>query len=64
MINIYLSFYLSFYLGDTSTRTDKYKNFLTSLLKRKQVDTILDAACGTGVDSIMLLEEVNVSVLL
>jgi len=45
------------YIGDKNDRTVNYKNFLTSLLKEKGVTTVLDAACGTGVDSVMLLEE-------
>jgi len=45
------------YIGDQNERTDKYRNFLTSLLKRKNVETVLDAACGTGVDSVMLIQE-------
>jgi len=45
------------YIGDQSSRTQNYKNFLTDLLRRKGVKTILDTACGTGVDSVMLIEE-------
>jgi len=45
------------YIGDQKNRTEKYKNFLIGLLKRKNVKTVLDAACGTGVDSVMLVEE-------
>eukprot|EP00088_Acartia_fossae_P039514 TRINITY_DN4113_c0_g1_i1.p1 TRINITY_DN4113_c0_g1~~TRINITY_DN4113_c0_g1_i1.p1 ORF type:complete len:292 (+),score=94.10 TRINITY_DN4113_c0_g1_i1:68-943(+) len=45
------------YIGDQKDRTEKYRNFLISLLKRKGVKTVLDAACGTGVDSVMLVEE-------
>jgi len=45
------------YIGDQSGRTSNYKNFLVNLLKAKNVDTVLDSACGTGVDSVMLLEE-------
>jgi len=30
------------------------------LLKEKGVERVLDAACGTGVDSIMLIEQVLV----
>jgi len=45
------------YIGDQDDRTEKYKSFLISLLRRKGTDTVLDAACGTGVDSVMLLEE-------
>ena len=49
---------IKLFLGDQKNRTEKYKNFLISLLKRKNVSTVLDAACGTGVDSVMLVEEV------
>jgi len=45
------------YIGDQSGRTSNYKNFLVNLLRSKNVKTVLDAACGTGVDSLMLLEE-------
>jgi len=45
------------FIGDKNSRTDKYKNFLIDLLKSKGCKRILDVACGTGVDSIMLLEE-------
>jgi len=40
-------------------RTTNYKNFLVKLLKEKKAYTILDAACGTGVDSVMLLNEMG-----
>ena len=46
------------YIGDISRRTDNYRQFITSLLEARGVRTVLDAACGTGVDSVMLLEEV------
>lgn len=45
------------YIGDQEDRTMNYKNFLIDLLKNNSVKHVLDAACGTGVDSIMLLEE-------
>ena len=45
------------YIGDQSSRTQNYRTFLTSLLKEKRVNSILDTACGTGVDSVMLLED-------
>jgi len=45
------------YIGDQSSRTENYKSFLVNLLRQKRVSTILDTACGTGVDSVMLLEE-------
>ncbi|EDV94465.1 glycine N-methyltransferase [Drosophila grimshawi] len=45
------------FIGDKNSRTDNYKNFLVDLLRKKGCKRILDVACGTGVDSIMLLEE-------
>ncbi|XP_023169281.1 glycine N-methyltransferase [Drosophila hydei] len=45
------------FIGDKNSRTDNYKNFLVDLLRQKGCKRILDVACGTGVDSIMLLEE-------
>ncbi|KAG8123145.1 putative Glycine N-methyltransferase protein [Naja naja] len=45
------------YIGDTRSRTAEYKNWLMSLLRAQCCKTVLDVACGTGVDSIMLVEE-------
>ncbi|EDV21746.1 uncharacterized protein TRIADDRAFT_59780 [Trichoplax adhaerens] len=45
------------YIGDTSTRTANYRHWLRDLLKHYEADTVLDVACGTGIDSIVLLEE-------
>ncbi|KAM8913503.1 glycine N-methyltransferase [Spinachia spinachia] len=45
------------YIGDTQSRTQEYKSWVVSLLKEHGVQSILDVACGTGVDSIMLVEE-------
>ncbi|XP_070999593.1 glycine N-methyltransferase-like [Oncorhynchus clarkii lewisi] len=45
------------YIGDTRSRTEEYKSWVVSLLKQHGVQRILDVACGTGVDSIMLVEE-------
>ncbi|XP_073847894.1 glycine N-methyltransferase [Musca autumnalis] len=45
------------FIGDKNSRTENYKKFLINLLKSKNCKRILDVACGTGVDSIMLLEE-------
>ncbi|XP_029622720.1 glycine N-methyltransferase [Salmo trutta] len=45
------------YIGDTRSRTEEYKSWVVSLLKQHDVQRILDVACGTGVDSIMLVEE-------
>lgn len=45
------------FIGDKSSRTDNYRNFLVNLLREKGCKRILDVACGTGIDSIMLVEE-------
>lgn len=36
------------FIGDKSSRTDNYKNFLLELLRRKGCRRVLDCACGTG----------------
>ncbi|MBN3299077.1 glycine N-methyltransferase [Amia ocellicauda] len=45
------------YIGDTRSRTDEYKSWVLSLLRKHGCQRVLDVACGTGVDSIMLVEE-------
>ncbi|KPI91067.1 Glycine N-methyltransferase [Papilio xuthus] len=45
------------YIGDSNQRTQNYKNFLTGLLKKHNCVKVLDAACGTGIDSMMLVDE-------
>ncbi|XP_056343613.1 glycine N-methyltransferase isoform X4 [Oenanthe melanoleuca] len=45
------------YIGDTRGRTDEYRSWLLALLRQHRCRSVLDVACGTGVDSIMLLEE-------
>lgn len=45
------------YIGEQQDRTQHYKDFLTELLKKCSSQHVLDVACGTGIDSIMLLEE-------
>lgn len=45
------------FIGDKTSRTQHYKNFLVGLLRRKGCRRVLDVACGTGIDSVMLLEE-------
>ncbi|XP_066145036.1 glycine N-methyltransferase [Euwallacea fornicatus] len=45
------------FIGDKNSRTQNYKNFLIGMLKKKGCKRILDVACGTGIDSIMLVEE-------
>lgn len=45
------------FIGDKKQRTKNYKEFLVGLLREKGCRRILDVACGTGVDSVLLLEE-------
>ncbi|XP_055262192.1 glycine N-methyltransferase [Moschus berezovskii] len=45
------------YIGDTRSRTAEYKAWLLELLRQHGCQRVLDVACGTGVDSIMLVEE-------
>ncbi|XP_021935788.1 glycine N-methyltransferase isoform X2 [Zootermopsis nevadensis] len=45
------------FIGDKNLRTQHYQKFLVGLLRAKRCRTVLDVACGTGIDSIMLLEE-------
>ena len=45
------------FIGDKNARTMNYRNFLVNMLRSKGVRRVLDVACGTGVDSIMLVEE-------
>uniref|UniRef100_A0A8C4UP11 Glycine N-methyltransferase n=1 Tax=Falco tinnunculus TaxID=100819 RepID=A0A8C4UP11_FALTI len=45
------------YIGDTRGRTAEYRSWLLALLRQHRCRSVLDVACGTGVDSIMLLEE-------
>merc|ERR1711910_66179 len=47
------------YIGEQENRTSNYKNFLINTLKERKCYTILDAAAGTGVDSVMLIEEMG-----
>ncbi|XP_014296378.1 glycine N-methyltransferase [Microplitis demolitor] len=44
-------------VGDIKQRTQVYKDFVVGLLREKGCKRILDVACGTGIDSIMLIEE-------
>ncbi|KRT83478.1 methyltransferase [Oryctes borbonicus] len=45
------------FIGDKNSRTQNYRNFLTGLLRSRGCKRILDVACGTGIDSVLLLEE-------
>ncbi|XP_041043196.1 glycine N-methyltransferase [Carcharodon carcharias] len=45
------------YIGDTRSRTEEYRSSVVQLLRQHKCQRILDVACGTGVDSIMLVEE-------
>lgn len=36
------------YIGDTTGRTDHYREFLKTTLKKNDCHRVLDAACGTG----------------
>ncbi|XP_041469173.1 glycine N-methyltransferase-like [Lytechinus variegatus] len=46
-----------FYIGGRNERTDVYRSWITQLLREKNCKRVLDVACGTGIDSVMLLEE-------
>jgi len=45
------------YIGEKNDRTKHYRDFLTGKLRALDIKHVLDVACGTGIDSIMLLEE-------
>ncbi|KAK3923801.1 Glycine N-methyltransferase [Frankliniella fusca] len=45
------------FIGDKKSRTRHYKDFLVGLLRRRGCRRVLDVAAGTGIDSVMLLEE-------
>jgi len=45
------------YIGDTAERTKYYREFVVGQLRAAKCRSVLDVACGTGIDSIMLLEE-------
>ncbi|XP_053594618.1 glycine N-methyltransferase-like isoform X2 [Microplitis demolitor] len=44
-------------VGDKKQRTQVYKDFLMGLLRENGCKRILDVACGTGIDSAMLIED-------
>ncbi|XP_011677032.2 glycine N-methyltransferase [Strongylocentrotus purpuratus] len=46
-----------YYIGSRNERTDVYRSWITQLLREKNCKRVLDVACGTGIDSVMLLEE-------
>ncbi|KAL0839242.1 hypothetical protein ABMA28_016007 [Loxostege sticticalis] len=45
------------FIGDSTQRTQNYKNFLIGLLRKHGCVSVLDIACGTGIDSMMLVDE-------
>lgn len=45
------------YVGGRKQRTDQYRRWIVDLLRSRNCQTVLDTACGTGIDSIMLVEE-------
>ncbi|XP_071802665.1 glycine N-methyltransferase-like [Asterias amurensis] len=46
-----------YYIGSRTERTENYRHFLVDLLQSRKCHEVLDAACGTGIDSVMLLEQ-------
>ncbi|CAB3222695.1 unnamed protein product [Arctia plantaginis] len=45
------------FIGDSNQRTQNYKDFLTGILRKHGCKNVLDTACGTGIDSMMLIDE-------
>lgn len=45
------------YIGDQKERTGHYKQFLQRVLEEHGCRSVLDVACGTGIDSVMLLDD-------
>jgi len=45
------------YIGSRQERCGNYRQWVTNLLRSHGCQNVLDAACGTGVDSVMLLED-------
>ncbi|CAF4949077.1 glycine N-methyltransferase [Pieris napi] len=45
------------YIGDSNKRTQNYRTFLSGILKKHGCVKVLDVACGTGIDSMMLVDE-------
>ncbi len=44
------------YIGDKSSRTENYRNFITALLRERNCKTVLDLACGTGYEKNLFCE--------
>ena len=44
------------YVGDVDVRISKYKDTLLKILEEHSVKTVYDVACGTGIDSVVLLD--------
>jgi len=44
-------------MGGKSSRTEAYKEWFIKTFNDRGVKTVADVACGTGIDSVMLLEE-------
>ncbi|KAM3594410.1 uncharacterized protein V6R79_007422 [Siganus canaliculatus] len=49
------------YIGDTQSRTQEYKSWVVSLLKKQGVRRVLDVACGTGAISKVNMAELHIS---
>ena len=44
------------YVGDVKARLSNYRETLLSILEEHSAKTVYDVACGTGIDSVMLVE--------
>lgn len=49
--------FLNALIGDAENRKNHYRKSLINILKNHGCRRILDAGCGTGIDSIWLIEE-------
>lgn len=45
-----------YYIGHKQTRTSAYTSWIVNVLKDRKCQTVLDVACGTGIDSMLILE--------
>jgi len=45
------------YIGDHNERTGFYKEHIIQVLRDHKCKTVFDVACGTGIDSVLLVEE-------